>query len=364
MIMRTVGVCLVLLLMTSVALSQNPARESFSYQHTTMAGLGTASNGFGGPWFTHEGTGVEGLVSVSGTRFSYADLNWAVPHDTTHLQWIKSNAWSDHNRYMRPLAAAWPNTAGQKYWLSYLLDVKEPLPVGNTYFMVKLYGASGATEILALGKGGGRDANPPVWTCGSGWPGASGDDVSAVQITAGPVWLVMRIDMSGGTDPCRTFMWVDPDPASEPDTSNAIVKRNSTVPVTGIDNIALEFGGDGINTRLIFDEITLAPSYAGLTAPLSVPSSGDVPARFDLSQNYPNPFNPTTKISFALERTGFVRLSVFDLLGREVAVLVNGVRTVGSHEVAFVGSGLPSGAYFYKLQSGQGTVTKKMMLIK
>ena len=274
---------------------------------------------------------------------------------------LKSNARSDHNRYKRPLAAAWPNTAGKKYWLSYMIDVKDSIPVGNTYFMVKLY--SSTTEILALGKGGG--ATTPVWTCGSGWPGASGDDVSTVPITAGPKWLVMSISMSGtGTDACRTYMWVDPNPATQPDTSTAIVKRNSTVPAAGIDNMALEFGGDGINGRLIFDEIRMATSYAGLSTATSVPSTENIPAEFGLDQNYPNPFNPSTTISYSLDQTKQVRLSVYNLLGQEIAVLAVGVQTAGVHTATFQASGFSSGMYFYRLHSAQGSITKKMMLTK
>ncbi len=226
--------------------------------------------------------------------------------------------------------------------------------------MVKLY--DGTNERIAIGKGGGADS--PVFTCGSGWPGASGDDVSATPIEAGPVWLVARIDMNGSTtEDQRTYMWVNPNPAGpEPDTSTAIVKRNSTFP-NGFDMIAIEFGGDGADVRLEFDEISISPTFAGLaTAVPSEPSS--VPAQFALLQNYPNPFNPSTKILYTLQATGQVRLSVYDLLGREVAVLVDAVQHAGEHQVSFQGQGLPSGVYFYRLQSGQGLITKKMVLMK
>jgi hypothetical protein len=295
--------------------------------------------------------------------FNYADLNWVIPETGNHIQVTKKNAWSDHQRYKRPLAAAWPNVAGRKYWVSYLLDVKEPLPVGNTYFMVKLY--SGTSELMAIGKGGGRDANPPVFTCGSGWPGASGADVSSVEITAGPVWLVVRIDMSGGTGVERTFLWVDPDPAGgEPDTSTAIVKRNSSMP-NGFDTIALEFGGDGANVVLIFDEIRLAASFPELSSAITSVASTDIlPVQFGLSQNYPNPFNPDTKIHYELKSHGQVRLAVYDLMGREVAVLVEGVQNAGSHTVAFSGAGFRSGIYFYRLETDREIITKRMVLAK
>jgi hypothetical protein len=229
--------------------------------------------------------------------------------------------------------------------------------------MVKLY--SGTSELVAIGKGGGRDANPPVFTCGSGWPGSSGADVSSVEITAGPVWLVVRIDMSGGTGLERTFMWVDPDPAGgEPDTNTAIVKRNSSMP-NGFNTIGLEFGGDGQDVQLIFDEIRLATSFPELSSPItSVFSRDNIPVRFGLSQNYPNPFNPDTKIHYELKSHGQVRLSVYDLMGREVAVLVEGIQNAGSYTVTFSGAGLHSGIYFYRLQTTKEVITKKMVLTK
>jgi hypothetical protein len=89
-----------------------------------------------------------------------------------------------------------------------------------------------------------------------------------------------------------------------------------------------------------------------------------LPAKFELSQNYPNPFNPSTKISYTLAAQGMTRLSVFDILGREVAVLVNEVQNVGSHNVTFTANNLSSGVYFYKLMSSETTTTLKMILMK
>ncbi|MFH1195859.1 MAG: sugar-binding protein, partial [bacterium] len=97
---------------------------------------------------------------------------------------------------------------------------------------------------------------------------------------------------------------------------------------------------------------------------LDVENPEVVPVTFNLAQNYPNPFNPSTKISYSIESMDKVRLSVFDVLGREVAVLVNDVQNAGSHEVSFVGSNLSSGVYFYKLQTSNAVITKKMLLLK
>jgi hypothetical protein len=85
---------------------------------------------------------------------------------------------------------------------------------------------------------------------------------------------------------------------------------------------------------------------------------------YSLEQNYPNPFNPETKISFDIPIQGFVSLKIFDALGREVNTLVNEVKVPGSYSVDFNGTNLPSGIYFYKLQTENYSETKKMLLIK
>lgn len=87
-------------------------------------------------------------------------------------------------------------------------------------------------------------------------------------------------------------------------------------------------------------------------------------ADFALDQNYPNPFNPTTNINFSIAETGNVTLAVYNTIGQEVATLVNGVMAAGQHEVTLNAQSLPSGAYFYKLQSGGSTMIKKMLLLK
>jgi hypothetical protein len=92
--------------------------------------------------------------------------------------------------------------------------------------------------------------------------------------------------------------------------------------------------------------------------------SGQVARSFGLAQNYPNPFNPSTEISFTLAKSEKVKLSVYNLLGKEVAVLVNGMRNAGSQTVTFDAKNLSSGVYFYKLEAGSSVLAKKMMLLK
>jgi hypothetical protein len=89
-----------------------------------------------------------------------------------------------------------------------------------------------------------------------------------------------------------------------------------------------------------------------------------LPGEYTLSQNYPNPFNPSTKINFTLAKSGNTTLKIIDMLGRELATLVNGFTAAGSHDVEFNAAKLSSGTYFYQLTSGNFTEVKKMMLVK
>jgi hypothetical protein len=125
-----------------------------------------------------------------------------------------------------------------------------------------------------------------------------------------------------------------------------------------LERVIEHFGLDGLNG--IIDDNVIQPNA------------------FYLDQNFPNPFNPTTKIKFTIptsplnpspyqregNRERLITLKVYDVLGNEIATLVKEEKSAGSYEVEFDGTGLPSGIYFYKLQAGSFTETKKMLLIK
>ncbi len=94
------------------------------------------------------------------------------------------------------------------------------------------------------------------------------------------------------------------------------------------------------------------------------PISSEIPKEFSLSQNYPNPFNPITHFEFRIADFGFVKISVYDVLGREILVLVNEKLKPGTYEATFNGSNLASGVYFYKMITADFADSKKMVLIK
>ena len=104
----------------------------------------------------------------------------------------------------------------------------------------------------------------------------------------------------------------------------------------------------------------------GAQLPIGVKTiSNEIPKTYSLAQNYPNPFNPSTKIKFNMPKNGLVTLKVYDMLGRVVSTLVNNeFVTAGEKEVTFAGQNLASGIYFYHIEAGEFTATRKMTLVK
>jgi hypothetical protein len=145
-------------------------------------------------------------------------------------------------------------------------------------------------------------------------------------------------------------------------------KRNSNTASTSVSPTCMIYSPNATTNLSAFSYAGFGPTniYAnqeGLVTGISQ-NGTEVPNDFSLSQNYPNPFNPVTNIKFAIPVSGFVKLTVFDITGREVAVIVNKEMTAGNYTADLDASKLSSGVYFYKLNAGDFSDTKKMMLVK
>ena len=97
---------------------------------------------------------------------------------------------------------------------------------------------------------------------------------------------------------------------------------------------------------------------------VEVKNINGIPAQYNLSQNFPNPFNPSTHIEYSIAKKGFVSLIIYDVLGKEIAVIVNESKNAGNYTVSFNASKLSSGVYYYKIQSGEFSDKKMMILLK
>jgi hypothetical protein len=129
----------------------------------------------------------------------------------------------------------------------------------------------------------------------------------------------------------------------------------------------LDVDNDG-RTNLIFAQIASynhrLADYESDTVVVAVDPLSDLPWEFELLQNYPNPFNPSTTIEFELPAAAIVHLHVYDVLGRQVATVAEGVRAAGTHRVTWDAAGLSGGVYFSRMQVGDFTSIKKMVLMK
>ncbi len=152
--------------------------------------------------------------------------------------------------------------------------------------------------------------------------------------------------------------------------------ESDPIVITGSHNWSSAAENDNDENTLIIHSGEIARQYAqefadrykesgGLGSITKVlHASAEAPSSFSLSQNYPNPFNPTTNIQFTVARSGFVNLSVFDILGREIASLINTKLDAGYYSVQFHAASLSSGVYFYQLRSENFVGTKKLILQK
>lgn len=121
--------------------------------------------------------------------------------------------------------------------------------------------------------------------------------------------------------------------------------------------------GQNVNAMLLHADRAQAIYLNGGQVGVNGPGH-EAPSRFELLQNYPNPFNPTTTIRFALPRAGHVRVSVMNMLGEEVAVLVNQTMQIGTHSVVWSAGGSSSGVYFYRIRTDQFVETRKLILLR
>jgi len=208
------------------------------------------------------------------------------------------------------------------------------------------YNSSGTQQWVQRYNGPGNltDAANDMFTDASGNCYVTGNSFGSSSFSD---YAVIKYNSSGSQQWVQRYNG----PANDYDYSG-----NINVDASG--NVYVIGNSEGIGTMRDFATI----KYSQTTG--IEPIEGTIPDKFNLSQNYPNPFNPKTNIEFSLPVRGNVKISIFDLLGKEVSVLVNDFMKAGTYKTGFDASALSSGTYFYRIETEGFTDTKKMILIK
>jgi subtilisin-like proprotein convertase family protein len=209
-----------------------------------------------------------------------------------------------------------------------VLDVNVNLDITHTWdgdLDIYLIGPNAAQVMLSTDNGG----------SGNNYTNTTFDDEALISITQG--------------SPPFTGSFRPEQPLSNLDN----------IPIAG--NWILKIYDDGYSDIGTLNSWCLTVQHSIIS---SIAGTNNYPDKFALYQNFPNPFNPRTKIRFDLPKTSKVKLVVFDILGREVTSLIDGVLEIGSHEVIVDGSTLTSGVYFYEIIAGDYREIKKMVLLK
>jgi uncharacterized delta-60 repeat protein len=214
----------------------------------------------------------------------------------------------------------------------------------SDYATVK-YNTNGVQQWVAIYKGSNNTPDVPR--------AITLDDHGNVYVSGGSYsttfndYTTVKYKNGGGQDWVLRYNG----PANNDDFSNAVA-------VDGLGNVYITGYSTGLSSN--YDIATIKYS-----ATVGVSNNGnEIPTNYSLSQNYPNPFNPTTTISFELPKQSDVSLSVYNSIGEEISVIVNDKLSAGKYRINFDGSNISSGIYFYRLQAGDFTQTKKMILIK
>ena len=352
-------VLIFLLILTAPVLSQTSVRESFDYAAgSVLDDAGMAGNGGDGSWFLFDSSWAinDSVLVVGDTGIVYDDLDYMYNHTGMQVNGRNRTSWG-YQRYGRYLDTTWPDEEGAEYWISAFMQIDD-LTSNQSWTGIGLYDST--SEGPLLGKGWGS----LEYTWGQGGDNPP-EQMSGVLVSAGPQWLAAKMVMSGDTMPEQFYMWVSPDPAeADLDTADAHVKSELQVN-NGFNRVVVHFGGEPLYLFRL-DEIRLGTSYQDVAGVIDAIDQIDtqVPDEFVLQQNYPNPFNPSTNIVYSLRKPGHVTLTVYDILGHEVAVIVDRNQNSGTYEVDFSGADLSSGVYFYQLKSADGVFTKKMALLK
>lgn len=323
------------------------AVESFDYEDLygyEVDGYAEGGEGWSGPWTVFEGDYEGYTIDDEGELPDGVDI-------TTTGYRLRGECLTQGTglRMYRELAEPIMDD-GSDLWLSFIIETESWIP--DSWSGVSFWSPGGAGEQSLFGKNWGRS----LW--GIVFRGGNMDSEYLVEDNV-PVWMVVKIELSGddGDDEC--FMWVNPDPTVEPSTSDADATVTGNLN-DGATHIACHFGNtEGIIAY--FDEIRLANTFEEAVPSVKVGLNQKGLAK-TMSTSYPNPFKSSINIDYKLDNTESVQLDILNINGQKIATLVNETQNSGKHNVKWDAKEYPIGTYFYSLRVGDLVERNKIML--
>jgi len=203
-----------------------------------------------------------------------------------------------------------------------------------------------------------------VYTVVSSPVGIIGDFYFGTNVSAGTPhpaigydsWFWEKIVVNGDS----VSIWAFADGEAPADTATWTYTTDNVAVGAGAPSLIIVGVTDDDSSAVHIDEFWYNERPAGM----SISDDAPIASRYELGQNYPNPFNPITHIRFNIPETGNTKLTVFNIMGEAVANLVDGVVSAGAHTVSWNAANMPTGVYFYRMESGNFTQTRKLLLVK
>lgn len=354
---------LIFILSFSVSFAQTLLlNENFSYNPGQLTDAGGGANVGGGNWVTNTGTGS--YLQISSGSLSYTGYPSSNINNKLDIVSSTSSAEDTYRSFTTV-------TAGKAY-AAFLFNVTNStgLTATGDYFAALLPSASTSAYAGRIYIQTGTTANQ--FRMGLRYNSADvAVTYSTTDLNVGTTYLmVLKYQIIAGTPNDIVSLFINPVITGNEPAANLTATCIGTSSTTG-DNVDVgKFGirqGSAGTPNASIDGIRVSDNW-GLavtgTATGVEENNSTLPTKFDLSQNYPNPFNPSTVIKYQVPQNTFVNVSVYDVLGNQVRTLVREEKAAGSYELRFDASNMPSGVYFYSIQAGVFTQTKKMILMK
>ena len=207
-------------------------------------------------------------------------------------------------------------------------------------------------------------ANVNVYTVVSSPVGIIGEFYFGTNVSAGTPhpaigydsWFWEKIVVNGDS----VSIWAFADGAVPADTATWTFTTDNVAVGAGLPTFIIVGVTDDDSSAVHIDEVWYNETPTGM----SISDDTPIASSYELGQNYPNPFNPITHIRFNIPETGNTKLTVFNIMGEAVANLVDGVVSAGGHTVSWNAANMPTGVYFYRMESGNFTQTRKLLLVK